>query len=121
MPRQSVRGPPAAAAACCSGRGRGGWWPASSPTHFKQMVVSQGGLALPSAEAPSNLKQRGQNEHLSGPPKATHSRSDLALSPPEGGLEKLLQKAEGTSISTLGPEIWGQSPGILVPNPAAKK
>lgn len=52
-------------------RGKGGWWPANSPTHFEQMVVSQGGLALPSAEAPSNPKQRGQNEHLLGPPNAT--------------------------------------------------
>lgn len=61
------------------------------PTHSGQMVVSQGGLALPSAEASSNLKHREDEINTSQDLQNTRFLSELALSPPEGSGESTLK------------------------------
>lgn len=86
------------------------------PTRSGQMVAPRGGLALPSAEAPSNLKHGEDEMHTPQDLQAPHAPCLIWCCHAQRGPEKVHQTSKVTlPYSTLIPEICGQSSGTLLP------
>lgn len=81
------------------------------PTHFGQMVVSWGGLALPSAEVPSNLKHREDEINTSHHLQAPHTAYGNWHCHPEGPGGIIPRAATPSLTIALGP--WFISPAEL--------